>query len=184
MKSTIYERRIEQEWRLLQSLAAANPEVVIAKDRRTVESGVAFDINLLKTEALVTAGDGLTRRDSHQVTLHFPRFFPAMPIEASLACPVFHPNVNPETGFACLWGKFSAGDTVIEAVVQLQKVIVWELLNRESEHLMQPAALGWFDSPGREICLPLPRQKVRVPQDFMRTRSYRKLPPSLRRRLS
>jgi len=53
------------------------------------------------------------------VRFAFARFFPAVPIEAYLTRPVFHPNVHPTTGFVCLWSRFSKADTVIEALCRL-----------------------------------------------------------------
>jgi ubiquitin-protein ligase len=182
--STIYERRVEQEWRLLQSLAEANPGVVVVGEKWTSDSGEIFAFSLLKTGALIETPEGLTLEESHQVAIQFPRFYPSIPLEASLARPVFHPNVNPENGFVCLWNRLSAGDTVVEAVAQLQRVITFQLVNQESDHRMQPAALSWFNDPARPTSLPLACQSVRKPEGFGRARTYRKLPPDIRRRLS
>jgi ubiquitin-protein ligase len=182
--STIYERRVEQEWRLLQSLAETNPEVVRIESRHAAETGVAFQFELLKTSALLQHPDGRSILESHKVNVRFPRFFPSIPIEVSLVQPVFHPNVHPENGFVCLWDRFSPGDTVIEAVSRLQRVITWQLVNREADHLMQPAALEWFDSPARSRSLPLPCQRVHKPEGLALAQSYRTPPQNIRRRLS
>lgn len=182
--STTYDRRVEQEWRLLGALAEANPDVVGSGSRRASENGVAFDFDLFKTGALIETLDGVTLQETHRVTVHFPRFFPSIPLEASLDRPVFHPNVNPETGFVCLWGRFSPGDTIVEAVAQLQRVISWELVNRETDHLMQPKALLWLGNAGRRRSIPLPFWQVRKPHGFVETQNYRNPSVSLRRRLS
>jgi hypothetical protein len=56
---------------------------------------------------------------------------------------------------AKLWTRFSAGDTVITALQQLQKVISWELVNQDPRHVIQPAAIEWYNSPSRQWSLPL-----------------------------
>lgn len=182
--STVYQRRVEQEWRLLQALVATNQTLLEPAKKKATENGVAFDFCLHKTEAIVTAFDCFHIQTDHKVSLHFPKFFPSIPIEASLSQPVFHPNVHPETGFVCLWGKFSPGDTVIEGVAQLQRILTWQLLNRQSEHIMQPAALEWFDNPTRSILLPLRFQPIEVSTAFLLQKTHRNPPANLRRRLS
>lgn len=182
--STVYERRVEQEWRLLQELSEANPTIIGQPTKKATENGVTFDFELRDTEALIQSLDGVQVQTNHSVFLHFPKFFPSIPIEASLARPVFHPNIHPETGFVCLWGKFSSGDTVIEAMTQLQRIITWQLLNRDSEHIMQPYALEWFDDPARSVSLPLRFQQISLPRELLLQKTYRNPPENLRRRLS
>jgi len=75
--------------------------------------------------------------------LRFPRFFPAVPIEATLTLPVFHPNVDSRSGFVCLWTRTSPGDTVMEALRRLQRIVAWAAVNNEAEHVMQPEAARW-----------------------------------------
>jgi hypothetical protein len=153
MTTSVHERRVEQEWKLLLSLAAENPEILQDCVRQDQVDGTVFRFRFLQTQALVEEGDQLRIVEQHNVTLRFPRFFPSVPIEASLAQPVFHPNVHPEIGFVCLWNRFSSGDTVIEAVRQLQKVISWELHNEEPDHMMQPRAVEWFRNSKRSTVL-------------------------------
>jgi hypothetical protein len=31
---------------------------------------------------------------------------------------VFHPNVDPDSAFVCLWDRFSAGDTAAQGLYQ------------------------------------------------------------------
>lgn len=182
--STVYERRVEQEWGLLQELTKTNPTIIGPAEKNATENGVAFDFELHNTEALIKSLEGFQVRTNHKVSLHFPKFFPSMPIEASLRPPVFHPNIHPDTGFVCLWGKFSSGDTVIEAVAQLQRIVSWQLLNRESEHIMQPESLEWLDDLARSVSLPLRFQPITVPRALLLQKTYRHPPENLRRRLS
>jgi ubiquitin-protein ligase len=182
--STLYQRRVEQEWELLKIVGEANPSIVQDIERNPKPGGEIFSFTLHKTPTLTGQPDNFQRPDSHKVSLSFPRFFPSTPIEASLAVPVFHPNVHPETGFVCLWNRFSPGDTVIEAISQLQQVISWELFNQETDHVMQPEALAWYKDPARAVKLPLPYQSITRPINFQKERTYAvHSPNSFRRRL-
>jgi ubiquitin-protein ligase len=181
---TLYQRRLEQEWEILELIVTANPEI-LENPQRTVEiPGEVFNFVLSQTLGLTGTPLNFESVNSHKVYLHFPKFFPSTPIEANLAQPVFHPNVHPETGFVCLWNRFSPGDTVMEAISQLQRVIAWELVNEETDHLMQPEALAWYKDPARGMELPLPYQPITKPIDFQKERTYAIRPPnSFRRRL-
>jgi hypothetical protein len=112
-------------------------------------------ILLHDTSGLVEIDGRKTMVSSHGAEIRFPRFFPYVPMEATLQRPVFHPNVDPNNGFVCLWSRFFVGDTVVTALQQLQKVIAWELINQDPRHVIQPAAVEWYKSPSREWSLPL-----------------------------
>ncbi len=102
----------------------------------------------------------------------------------SLADPLFHPNIHPENGFVCLWSRFSAADTIVEAVCQLQRILTWQLVNEQTDHLMQPDALAWLKDLNRQVSLPLTRQPVRKPEGFALANTYARRPDGVRRRLS
>lgn len=180
--STVHQRRIEQEWRLLQALAEANPSLVEAAERDADAWNQVFRFKLQQTQALVEEAGKLRILECHAVTIHFPRFFPAVPLETSLVQPVFHPNVHPETGFVCLWDRFSFGDTVVEAVAQLQRVITWQLWNEHPDHLLQPASLGWYKDKNRDFVLPLSAQSLQKPEGFDLGRTYARRPEGFERR--
>jgi ubiquitin-protein ligase len=133
------QRRIENEWDLLQQLAQANPALLSAIQRHQDD----FLLKLSQTTAPVQVEGSIELRTEHDVRLSFPRFFPTMPIEAYVTPPVFHPNVHPDTGFVCLWGRFSLHDTVVEALCQLQRVLTFTLFSESADHVMQPEALEW-----------------------------------------
>jgi ubiquitin-protein ligase len=183
--STLHQRRVEHEWRLLQLLAATNSSVLEILNREQGPASERFHLILHKTCALIKQDSYLNSLDTHTVALHFPEFFPSVPIEASLAIPVFHPNIHPENGFVCLWDRFSSGDTVAEAVLQLQRVITWRLVNEESDHLLQPEAIQWYREPQRGVQLPLDCQPLVMPEEFQkeRTAGFRQ-PKNFRHRLS
>jgi len=147
--STLYERRVDQEWKLLQRLAERNPGVVEVVGRRRLADGDIFEVALHQTPGIVGwRGTEPVLERSHRVLLRFPRFFPAVPIEATVAPPVFHPNVDPMSGFVCLWTRTSAGDTVMEALRRLQRIVAWAAVNNAVEHVMQPEAVRWGQEQG------------------------------------
>jgi hypothetical protein len=179
---SVHQRRTEQEWKLLQALAAQNPDLLRDCERDDEADGPVFRFLLQQTPAFVEDAGQLRIEDQHGVSLHFPRFFPAVPLEACLSRPVFHPNVHPETGFVCLWNRFSSGDTVVEAVGLLRQVITWRLLNEASDHVMQPKSLEWYKDPARSTPLPLLCPELRGPEGFELARTYARRPEGVGRR--
>jgi hypothetical protein len=184
MKSTLHQRRVEQEWRLLELLARANEQSIEDVRRREGASGETFELTLLKTRAIIETCGNREVVDKHSVAFHFRTLFPSIPIEANLSRPVFHPNVHPHNGFVCLWNRFSSGDTIIEAVVQLQRILTFQLVNDLADHVMQPKCLDWYNDPERGLELPLWCDPIRKPQDLEAERTYARRPVgTFRRRL-
>jgi ubiquitin-protein ligase len=182
--STLYQRRIEQEWQLLQLLAKLHSSSIENPKREKEVRGEVFRFTIHQTPALIGKPDHFQILDIHAVSLYFPKFFPSTPIEANLGDPVFHPNVHPENGFVCLWNRFSPGDTVMEAISQLQQVITWKLVNQETDHLMQPDALAWYKDPARKVEVSLAYAPITKPTNFQQERTYAVRPPnSYRKRL-
>jgi hypothetical protein len=148
---SIRARRLEQEWRLLQEFAGANAGLLEVLGRRTAFPTEEFEVRLHLSPAITDPNrPDLGVLTVHDIRLSFPRFFPTMPIEAYLKQPVFHPNVDPANGFVCLWTRNSLRDHVMEAIRRLQQVIGWKLVNREADHVMQPAALAWLNEQAPE----------------------------------
>jgi ubiquitin-protein ligase len=163
---TLFERRVDQEWKLLQRLAEKNAGLVELVARRRLADGELFEVILHQTSGIVgwRGADPVIER-RHHVTFRFPRFFPAVPLDATLAPPVFHPNVDPINGFVCLWTRTSPGDTILEALRRLQRIIAWAAVNYDPEHVMQPEAVA---SPCRQLeFTPL----IEL-EDFKRQRDY------------
>lgn len=152
MNVELRNRRLENEWDLLGLLAQANPENLQVVGRNRETDGDWFQVILHQT---------------HAAGFRFPDLFPSVPIEAFLKQPVFHPNVHPETGFVCLWDRFSSSDTIAIAVRQLQRVIRWEVFNSNPDHVMQPEALA----AAATIERPLPGVPIVMPPGFYTTRA-------------
>jgi hypothetical protein len=156
-------RRIANEYRLLGQLAVAQPAVVGASDFETTGPDDCIGVTLGQTCGILRDGSFPNFVTSHFAHILFPRFFPSVPLEIRLMKPVFHPNVDPVTGFVCLWERYSAGDTAIEALRRLQQIIVWKLVNLDSTHVMQPDAASWYASAGRGMDLPLRFTPISLP---------------------
>jgi len=176
MSAGVRARRLDNEWGYLARLVEHNPGVLEAVKREEQPDADLFHVVLHRTSALSLSTRAVI--EVHPVVFRYPEYYPSVPIEAFLATPVFHPNVHPETGFVCLWSRHSAGDTILEAVRQLQRVISWELKNSDAEHVMQADALSWVP----DVALPLEHELVRVPLELQLERTYARKPP--RRRLS
>jgi ubiquitin-protein ligase len=155
MSRHLRERRIENEWKLLQRIARLNEGLVEILGRVRAPEDDVFQVAVHETCGMVQTRAATECVTSHTIDLRYTRFFPSVPIEASLGMPVFHPNVDPKHGFVCLWNRASATATILQALQRLQLIISWTVVNLESAHLMQPAAAKWYQDPLRQAVLPL-----------------------------
>ena len=163
-------QRIENEWTLLQRMAEANPSLLAIHEQRPSD----FLLMLHETPAVARVNNETQTCSDHEVRLSFARFFPTVPIEAYLCRPVFHPNVHPDTGFVCLWGRFSLRDTVVEALCQLQRVLTYSLLSESVDHVMQPEALKWAEQERACGKLPLKYTALAKPPGWLDEREFRR----------
>ena len=165
-------QRIENEWLFLQRIAEANAGRIVAKSRTADE----FLVLLRETSAPVERDGNIEIVDEHQVRLSFARFFPTIPLEAYLTRPVFHPNIHPGTGFVCLWGNPAVADTVVEALIQLQRVLTCSLFTESPDHVMQPKALEWVLASHPGVQLPLKCTPLSKPAGWDEEHNFRSLP--------
>lgn len=175
------ERRIDNEWVILEELRAMNPERLLAPARDADN----FYLTLQGTPALYTRPHALdawtaSLRTTHSLRVCFPRYYPAMPCEVYVGDPVFHPNAHPDTGFVCLWERHLAMHTVTHALTQLSAILSGRLFNRDERHVMQPDALAFYLQPEVAARLPLPCPPLLAPETLQTTPDRR----ILRRRLS
>ena len=178
------ERRIENEWNMLQLFADANPGIVEVLGRQPGEEETLFRIALHETTGIFQSAEGIASESSHLAVVRFTRFFPSVPIELNLQLPVFHPNVDPANGFVCLWNRFDPSDNVIEGLRRLQLVISWSSVNLDAIHVVQPDAVKWYQDTARETKLPLEFSPTRCPEASAIERRKRVNPrPPIRRRL-
>ncbi len=162
----IRERRIRNEWDWLRRTARADPEAL------AVPAAPGGPVLLPKTPYYALDG---TVRTGVAARFTFPEYYPSAPLEAWLDEPALHPNIHPETGFVCLWDTRHPGTSLVEAVLQLQRVVTWHLYNYSADHLMQP------DAGARAA---LPYRPVTPPPEYYSERSAAFLPAGRRKRLS
>ena len=155
MPHRLRDRRIENEWGLLRDAQRSQPSIVELFDRESISDGESFRLALHETSGIVEIDGHRSVISSHHVEIRFPRFFPSVLLEVRLARPVFHPNVDPQNGFVCLWNRFAVEYTAVAALRQLQRVISWELINQTPRHILQPATIEWHQSMVREWAVPL-----------------------------
>lgn len=177
---SIRERRVESEWQTLLQIASLNPRV-IAVEGRTADAGVdRFEIEVRRSGALIIAEGTPTGIDTYNAIIEFPHFFPAVPMQVFLPRPLLHPNIQPDTGFVCLWDQTSPGDSIIDALLRLQSIVSWKMFNDSPDHLMQPEAFQLYSSKQA-----LPVERICVPQDLLDLHTVRApMPGDMRRRLS
>lgn len=146
---SMLERRLANEWSLLQELSDRNPGRI---------TGLVFNAHTMTLHlhgpaaSVIGTGEDPCFRTSHAIRIDFPVHFPAVPMEMFLAAPVFHPNVHPETGFVCLWDRHRVSNTVELAMHKLVAMLAGELQNTTALHVMQPLAV---ESPMRSEPMPL-----------------------------
>jgi ubiquitin-protein ligase len=177
------ERRIRNEWELLQAFKGRNPCTLHVLEHCCTGEDDTFYCTLEQTSGIVIRDGIKVLERSHLAELRFPRFFPSVPIEARLAIPVFHPNVDPQSGFVCLWERSSASDTVMEAVRRLQLVISWESFNLKSDQVIHPAAVQWYLDQNRIERLPFEFTPLLEVEEFRLMKSYSQGLRGSRRRL-
>lgn len=152
----VRENRIANEWQLLKQFAAQNPERIRDLEQKEDE---CFLFSLHEAPALLQNPEKSSQpvlATQHRVRIEFPRYYPSVPCEVFLSVPIFHPNIDPENGFVCLWEQHRVANSVETAIVKLASVLAWELMNAEAPHIMQHEALTWyFISPIERIQLPL-----------------------------
>ena len=175
---TFQERRIANEWEFIERLATRNSELLSQPTRKLGPNGAVFEFTLFGTEALTGSAPTLTLRSEHAVSLQFGPFFPAVPVETFVLDPVFHPNAHPMNGFVCLWDRYSAGDSSLDAIFKLQRVLAWELYSTHADQVLNPDALEWLN----RMDLPLRYSRLQVPPELESECGYRGLrPPKIRR---
>jgi hypothetical protein len=181
--TSVYERRVANEWRDAKQLEQCNTDVIRFGQLRSEGDDTVLAVALSQTAGLVISGNGLQVVEEHEAELRFPRFFPAVPIEAYLRRPVFHPNIDPVNGFVCLWDRFSAGDTVVTAMCHLQQMVAWRMFNLRADHVMQREAAEWYDGGRDGHRLPLKYRELILPYGLSGLRVFCANPRTARRRL-
>ena len=161
---TLHQRRVANERDLLDRAAALNPAILRVTDSVIHTDSSRFDLELLASPALIRQDGALVVASTHAAQLRLPRFFPAVPIEVYLKRAVFHPNVDPDNGFVCLWRQFSPDDTCFDAIRRLRQIMAWKMMNPDPLEVIQPEAIAWFEDPNREPAGPFEFDEMHNPE--------------------
>lgn len=129
------DRRMEEEWQLLEELACANPRVFAEISRSSGE----FRVALKESPAWVREGSEMRIENEHAVRYAYPRYYPALPIDGYFARPVVHVNVDPVTGFVCLWDRYRPSQTIVDAILITRSIMACRTANWNPAHRMQLA---------------------------------------------
>lgn len=164
--ASLHQRRVANELAFLEVIAAANPGIVALLKRQIRPDSATVEMEFTCTPGVIESAGVFRLESRHRAEVHFPRFFPAVPIEARLAIPVLHPNVDPENGFTCLWDRFSEADTSVEVVVYLRNVITWRMFNLHASHVLQPRAIAWYQEPNRGFSVPFKCPELVIPPEL------------------
>ena len=138
LPSSPTERRLRREWDLLKGLVRLNPDRL----SHPAAHDSTFHIALAGTPALPLGSSSPGLITEHRLRLHYPRFFPAVPLELYLERPVRHPNIHPISGFVCLWQTHRVDYTAEHALHRTVAILGWRLQNLDARHIMQPDTLS------------------------------------------
>ena len=147
-------RRMETEWQFLEALTDAN--------RSTLASIARFqdEFYIIMRESSAWVGNGSQRHIETEHTLRYvyPRYYPTLPLEGYFVRPVLHINVDPMTGFICLWKDYRPAQTIVDAILITRAMMAWKTANWDPAHRMQQAECSQLPMPSLIIpasCLPL-----------------------------
>src|SRR5579859_1142726 len=123
-------RRMDAEWQLLQALVDAN--------RFAFASVVRFqgEFRIVMRESPAWVGKQHERRieTEHALRYVYPRYYPSLPLEGYFVRPVLHVNVDPLTGFVCLWKNYQPAQTIVDAILITRAVMACKAANWEPAH--------------------------------------------------
>lgn len=143
-------RRMDAEWQLLQALANANP-ATFAEILRLEEG---FRCTMQLSPAWVKHGSERRVETEHVLRYVYPRYYPSLPLEGYFVRPIVHLNVDPATGFACLWQEYRPAQTIIDAILITRAIMAHRVANQGSLHQMQPDAGELCELPMPPLALP------------------------------
>jgi ubiquitin-protein ligase len=130
-------RRIEMEWQLLEALADANRATFAA----ITQSEDEFRVDMRESPAWVSGGRERRVETAHALRFAYPRYYPSLPLEGYFIRPIFHINVDPATGFVCLWRDYRPAQTIVDAILITRTIMAGKVANRDLAHIMQPDAV-------------------------------------------
>jgi ubiquitin-protein ligase len=168
---TLRNRRMDTEWQMFETLANANKATFASITRAQDE----FHILMRESPAWVGAGNERHIETEHALRYVYPRYYPSLPLEGYFVRPILHVNVDPETGFVCLWKDCRPAQTIIDAILITRTIMACKTANFEPGHRMQHNA--FFND--MESCV-LPMPSLKIPENCLPLLPHR----SSRQRLS
>lgn len=165
-------RRMDAEWKLLEALADTNRMIFAAISRSENE----FRVDMRDSPAWIGGRHERKIETAHLLRYVYPRYYPSLPLEGYFACPIFHVNVDPATGFVCLWQDYRPARTIVDAILITRAIMAGNVANLNPVHRMQQdAALDCED------CHALPMTPLTLPSACRPLLSQRRID---RRRLT
>ena len=131
------DRRMDTEWQMLEALAQANEPTFAALTR----ARDAFHILMRESPAWVGKSSERQIETEHSLRYVYPRYYPSLPLEGYFSRPIFHVNVDPATGFVCLWKDYRPAQTIIDAILITRAIMACKAANLDRAHRMQDDAL-------------------------------------------
>jgi len=145
---------METEWLFLEALADANRTTLAS----IIRSPDEFRIVMRQSPAWVGKGSERQIKTEHAIRFVFPRYYPTLPLEGYFVHPISHVNVDPVSGFICLWKNYQPTQTIVDAVLITRAMMAWKAANWDPEHRIQQAECSELPMPSLTIptsCLPL-----------------------------
>jgi hypothetical protein len=138
---------MEVEWQLLGELADAN---------RTTFASITcsqneFRVVLHESPAWIEMGSERRVESEHALRYVYPRYYPTLPLEGYFVRPILHINVDPVTGFICLWKEYRTAQTIVDAILITRAIMAWKAANQDPAHRMQEAECGTLPMPSLTI---------------------------------
>lgn len=171
--------RMAAEWQLLESLADANRSIFAQITRLEDE----FRLIMQESPAWVGKGSDCRTESEHAFRYVYPRYYPTLPLEGYFIRPISHINVDPVTGFVCLWTNYHPAQTIVDAIlitrtIMAGKVANWDPVHRmQQDAVMDPLPMSSLTIPAN--CRPLlPQRKSRrrllseIPDDTSHERNF------------
>jgi ubiquitin-protein ligase len=129
--------RMNTEWQLLESLADANRSIFTQMTRLDDE----FRFIMQESPAWVGKKSDCRAETKHALRYVYPRYYPSLPLEGYFVRPILHINVDPLTGFVCLWKNYRPAQTIVDAILITRAIMAGKAANWDPAHRMQQDAV-------------------------------------------
>ena len=112
----------------------------------------------------VTAGSSAypaERRTNTRLVIDLPARYPFMPPAATIATPIFHPNVYP-SGLVCLGTKWLPSEGMDLFVRRIAQLVTFDPLIVNAQSAANPAALHWYVQALRKFPQAFPTDRIEI----------------------